>query len=62
MPTGPIDSPPRQPKKSHGVVDDDAPIDDYENAVYEREHEDVHRLADEPNGGTGSQNRSKSGH
>ncbi|KAL4771935.1 hypothetical protein BDW60DRAFT_188718 [Aspergillus nidulans var. acristatus] len=49
MPKGPISSPPLQPKKVHGVVDDDAPIDDYENAVHEREHEDKHRLADEPN-------------
>ncbi|KAL4786833.1 hypothetical protein BJX76DRAFT_320349 [Aspergillus varians] len=85
MPKGPISSPPLQPKKVHGVVDDDAPIDDYENAVHEREHEDVHHIADEPNvaaarrankppvagksneeqrhkGGTGSQNRSKTGH
>lgn len=81
MPKGPISSPPLQPKKAHGVVDDDAPIDDYEDAVHERESENVHTLADEPNiaaarrankpgptnpnqekGGTGSQNRSKSGH
>ncbi|BCS19383.1 uncharacterized protein APUU_12211S [Aspergillus puulaauensis] len=81
MPKGPISSPPLQPKKAHGVVDDDAPIDDYDDAVHERESENVHKLADEPNiaaarrankpgptnlnqekGGTGSQNRSKSGH
>ncbi|KAL6237257.1 hypothetical protein BDW75DRAFT_204635 [Aspergillus navahoensis] len=49
MPKGPISSPPLQPKKVHGVVDDDAPIDDYENAVHEREREEKHRLADEPN-------------
>ncbi|KAL5343201.1 hypothetical protein BJX70DRAFT_394204 [Aspergillus crustosus] len=49
MPKGPISSPPIHPKKAHGVVDDDAPIDDYEGAVHDREHEDVHRLADEPN-------------
>lgn len=83
MPKGPISSPPLQPKKAHGIVDDDVPIDDYENAVHEceNENENVHILADEPNiaaarrankpgptnpnqekGGTGSQNRSKSGH
>ncbi|KAL4953986.1 hypothetical protein BDW69DRAFT_194399 [Aspergillus filifer] len=49
MPKGPISSPPSQPKKVHGVVDDDAPIDDYENAMHEREMENVHRLKDEPN-------------
>ncbi|KAL3441834.1 hypothetical protein BJX65DRAFT_313468 [Aspergillus insuetus] len=49
MPKGPISSPPRHPKKMHGVVDDDAPLDDYEDAVADRESEDIHRLADEPN-------------
>ncbi|KAI9375265.1 hypothetical protein BJX61DRAFT_540040 [Aspergillus egyptiacus] len=53
MPKGPINSPPLHPKKVHGVVDDDAPLDDYEDAVHEREqqeHENQHhRLADEPN-------------
>ncbi|KAL4887307.1 hypothetical protein BJY04DRAFT_175593 [Aspergillus karnatakaensis] len=49
MPKGPISSPPLQPKKVHGVVDDDAPLDDYEHAVYEREQQDIHQLADEPN-------------
>ncbi|OJJ61823.1 hypothetical protein ASPSYDRAFT_54789 [Aspergillus sydowii CBS 593.65] len=49
MPKGPISSPPLQPKKAQGVVDDDAPIDDYENAVHERENENAHILADEPN-------------
>ncbi|KAL3474144.1 hypothetical protein BJX99DRAFT_260702 [Aspergillus californicus] len=48
MPKGPI-SPPLQPKTAHGVVDDDAPIDDYEDAVHEREQQDIYRLADEPN-------------
>ncbi|PWY95538.1 hypothetical protein BO94DRAFT_129222 [Aspergillus sclerotioniger CBS 115572] len=32
MPSKPISSPPLQPKKVHGSVRDDAPIDDYENA------------------------------
>ncbi|KAL4802146.1 hypothetical protein BDV18DRAFT_66642 [Aspergillus unguis] len=53
MPKGPI-SPPLRPKKVHGQVDDDAPMDDYENAVHEREEqayeeERGHILADEPN-------------
>jgi len=49
MPTGPISSPPQKPKRVQGVFDDDAPLDNYEDAVEEREAEDIHRLADEPN-------------
>ncbi|KAL3459077.1 hypothetical protein BJX64DRAFT_291619 [Aspergillus heterothallicus] len=49
MPTGPMSSPPLKPKKVHGVVDDNVPLDDYEDAVHERETEDIHRLADKPN-------------
>lgn len=53
MPKGPI-SPPSRPKKIHGVVDDDAPLDEYEDVVHEREqerHEQEigHTLQDEPN-------------
>ncbi|CEL03508.1 hypothetical protein ASPCAL04662 [Aspergillus calidoustus] len=49
MPKGPSTPPPPHPKKVHGFVDDDAPLDDYENAVADRESQDIHRLADEPN-------------
>ncbi|GCB26848.1 hypothetical protein AAWM_09733 [Aspergillus awamori] len=40
MPSKPIASPPLQPKKVHGAVRDDLPIDDYENAWAQQEEEE----------------------
>lgn len=41
MPSKPVTSPPLQPKKDHGVVRDDEPIDDYENTVRSKEQQEA---------------------
>ncbi|GKZ19010.1 hypothetical protein AbraIFM66951_010271 [Aspergillus brasiliensis] len=40
MPSKPVASPPPQPKKVHGAVRDDLPVDDYENAWEEEQEEE----------------------
>lgn len=58
MRSKPIQSPPPQPKKAYGrVLDDDAPVDDYENAVRARDEEERQR-----NRGPSPPNRSAARH